>query len=146
MELSCPLEFKHIRHPPNRLFCVDSELQWLKIDSRPVIYILDEHTLQIKDTFQHSKLKRFEDSAILLGEVLYHHLLILAFEKSILLILLSKKEVVTTIETLETNIFTMCFNEMYQSLVVGCFESYIHCFELSEFCDLTEKGKLIGNM
>ena len=36
----------------------------------------------------------------------------------------------------------MVFSETFQALFVSNFENYFKAFELTEYCDLTEKGKL----
>lgn len=39
----------------------------------------------------------------------------------------------------------MVFSETYQALFVSNFEIYFKGYELTEYCDLTEKGRLEGH-
>lgn len=69
----------------------------------------------------------------------------MGFDRTILLLSVERKEIVSELHGFHTNIYTLCFSEAYQVLLVGCFETYICSYELSEFCDLTEKGRFKGH-
>lgn len=140
-----PLRRDFLKHPPIRIYYLECERKWLKFDAVPNIYSLSAADFDICDTFHHSKLRCENDDSLLVSEAAYHKLLILGFDRTILMISVERKEVVSEISSFRTNVYTLCFAEAYQVLLVGCFETHIYSYELSEFCDLTEKGRLSGH-
>jgi hypothetical protein len=83
--------------------------------------MLSSEDFDICDQFHHSKLKCEKDETLLLSEASYHKLLIIAFDRSVLMLSVAKKEIVSEIHNFKTNIYTLCFSEAYQLLLVGCY-------------------------
>lgn len=52
-----PLKRELIKTPPKLIYYLACERRWIKLDSKPNIYILSESDFEIVDKFQHSKLK-----------------------------------------------------------------------------------------
>lgn len=144
-EINVPLKRELIKNPPTIIYYLACERLWLKLDSKPNIYILSGEDFEIADRFQHSKLKCEKDERFIFSEATYHKLFVIAFDRTVLMLSVSRKEIVSEINNFKTDIYTMCFSEAYQTLLVGCFETYFSSYELSEFCDLTEKGRFEGH-
>lgn len=120
-EINVPLKRELIKSPPTVLYYLSCEQLWLKLDAKPNIYILSGGDFEIKDKFQHSKLKSEKEQTFMFSEATYHKLLIIGFDRTVLMLSVGHKEVVSEINGFKTDIYTMCFSEAYQTLLIGCF-------------------------
>ena len=78
-------------------------------------------------------------------ELKYRKLLCIAFERSIFVLSLEKRELITQLRSFRTSITSIAFSETYQALFISNFDTTFTSYELSQHQDLTEKGSFEGH-
>ena len=130
-EVNTPLPYHLYVSPYDKIGYMESSRLWYTLDNRPSIHILSPYNYEPEFTFTHFKMVNETKDTITVIELKYRKLLCLAFEKSIFLISLEKRELVTQLKSFNTSITSLAFSETYQALFVSCFSNKFHSFELT---------------
>lgn len=131
-EVNIPLGAPYLAHPFTMIKYMESMGRWVTLDNRPHIHVLSDANYEPAYSFSNPKIRKKKSCEnMLLAEMKYVELLCLGFERSVFLVSLKNREIVSELRNFRTAVSSLVFSESYQALFVSTYEDYFKSYELS---------------